>query len=93
MVKGFVLWIGIMAFGIVAGNVIGDIPVLVNLKSAVLVLVGTLIGGLLSAPVNMVGGFIHNIAASLKRKPTDPADRLSGPPAANDGHTGIERPL
>ncbi|BBO77196.1 motility protein A [Desulfosarcina widdelii] len=76
MFKGSILWAGIMVFGIVAGDAIGDIPVLVNLKSAVLVLVGTLIGGLLSAPVNTVGGFIHNISASLKRKPSDPEELI-----------------
>jgi len=74
MVKGSILWVGIMVFGMVAGDAIGDIPTLVNLKSAVLVLLGTLIGGMLSAPVNTVGGFIRNISASLKRKPSDPEE-------------------
>jgi len=76
MIKGSVLWVGILVFGMVAGDVIGDIPVLVNLKSAVLVLAGTLIGGLLSAPVNTVGGLIHNISTSLNRKLTDPEDLI-----------------
>jgi len=67
MVRASLLWIGMMVFGLLARDVIGEIPVLVNLKSGALVLAGTLIGGLLSVPVTAFGDFLHNISVSLKR--------------------------
>lgn len=71
MVRASVLWIGMMVFGLLARDVIGEIPLLVNLKSGVLVLVGTLIGGLLSVPVTNFKDFLHQIWVSLKPRPTN----------------------
>lgn len=71
MVRASLLWVGMMVFGLLARDVIGEIPLLVNLKSGALVLAGTLIGGLLSAPVSAFRGFLHNISVSLKRNPSD----------------------
>jgi chemotaxis protein MotA len=72
MVRGAILWVGVLAFCVFARDIIGDIPVLVNLKSLFLVLLGTLIGGLLSIPVNAFAGFQQSVSASLKRQVSDP---------------------
>ena len=72
MLKGFLLWIGILVFGVLAGDILGDIPVWVNLRSAFLVMVGTMIGGLLSAPLTTVGTFLRNLSASMRRKTVYP---------------------
>lgn len=72
MVRGAILWIGVLAFCVFARDIIGDIPLLVNLKSVFLVLLGTLIGGLLSIPVNAFAGFQHSLSASLKRQVAEP---------------------
>ena len=72
MLKGLILWIGIMVFGVLTGDIVGDIPVWVNLRSALLVLMGTMIGGLLSAPLNTMGTFMRSLSAGLRRKSVDP---------------------
>ena len=71
MVRVVVLWIGVVVFGLLARDVIGEIPVLVNLRSGALVLVGTLIAGLLSVPVAALRDFLHSLRASLQRKTHD----------------------
>jgi len=71
MVRASLLCIGIVAFAILAKDIIGEISVMVNLKSAALVLAGTLIGGLLSVPVTAFRSFLESIATSLKRKTSD----------------------
>ncbi len=71
MLRGMLLWIGMMIFGFLARDIVGEIPLLVNLKSGALVLAGTLIGGLLSIPVGGFRDFAGSIAASLKRRSTD----------------------
>jgi chemotaxis protein MotA len=71
MVRGSLLCIGIVAFAILARNIIGEISVAVNLKSAAMVLAGTLIGGLLSVPVAAFHSFLDSIFLSLKRKSSD----------------------
>lgn len=76
MVKGSILWIGIMVFGVLAGDIVGDIPVWVNLRSALLVFVGTMIGGFLSAPFGSLASFITNLSASLRRKTFDPHELI-----------------
>jgi chemotaxis protein MotA len=72
MIRGAILWAGIVAFCIVARDVVGNIPVLVNLKSFLIVLLGTLIGGFLSIPVNALAGFQQSVLNSLKRHESDP---------------------
>lgn len=71
MVRASILWIGMVVFGLLARDVIGDIPLMVNLKSGALVLVGTLIGGLLSVPVTTFRDFLRSLSLSLKRKAPD----------------------
>jgi chemotaxis protein MotA len=71
MLRTSLLWIGIVAFGILAKDIIGEISIVVNLKSAALVLAGTLIGGLLSVPVSTFRRFWHSISVSLRRKAAD----------------------
>ena len=72
MIRGMVLWGSMLAFCVFAQDVIGDIPVLVNLKSLFLVLLGTLVGGFLSIPVNAFAGFQQSVFTSLKRHVSDP---------------------
>lgn len=71
MVRASILWIGMVVFGLLARDVIGDIPLMVNLKSGALVLVGTVIGGLLSVPVTTFRDFLRSMSLSLKRKSPD----------------------
>lgn len=72
MIRGSILWAGIMAFCMFAHDVIGDVPVLVNLKSFSLVFLGTLIGGFLSIPVNALAGFQQSMVSSFKRQGAGP---------------------
>ena len=67
MIKSVCLWIGVVVFGILSHDVIGEIPFWVNIKSGALVLAGTLIGGMLSVPVTTFRQFFHHIFSSLKR--------------------------
>lgn len=71
MLRGMLLWIGMMLFGFLARDIVGEIPLWVNLKSGALVLAGTLIGGLLSIPVGGFRDFLRSIGASLKRRSAD----------------------
>jgi chemotaxis protein MotA len=61
--------LGVLFFFLFARNVMGDIPILVNLKSGALVLVGTLVGGLLAFPVHTLRGFFAGLLTSLNPKP------------------------
>jgi chemotaxis protein MotA len=69
MVRNCLLMLGLLFFFLFARNVMGDIPVLVNFKSAALVFVGTLVGGLLAFPVHTLQGFFTSLSSSLKPKP------------------------
>ncbi len=71
MIRGIFLWIGIMVFCVLSRDVIGSMPILVNLKSFFLVLLGTLIGGSLSIPVNAFAGFQQSVIKSLTQKGQD----------------------
>jgi chemotaxis protein MotA len=71
MIRTLILWIGIVAFAILAKDIIGEISIAVNIKSGALVLAGTLIGGLLSVPVSAFHSFWQSISVSLKRKASD----------------------
>ncbi len=71
MIRGTILWVGILGFGLFARDIIGNIPMLVNLKSLLLVLLGTLIGGLLSIPANTFAGFRQDLSACFRRQTTD----------------------
>ena len=71
MIRGIFLWVGIMVFCALSRDVIGSMPILVNLKSFFLVLLGTLIGGSLSIPVNAFAGFQQNLVRSMKEKGLD----------------------
>jgi len=74
--KNLLLFIGIALFILFARNVMGDIPVLLNLKSGALVLIGTLIGGTLAFPVHTLRGFTSSLVNSLKPKPGSVEDLI-----------------
>jgi flagellar motor component MotA len=60
--------IGLLFFFLFARNVMGDIPILVNFKSAALVFVGTLVGGLLAFPVHTLRGFSSRLFLPIAGK-------------------------
>ena len=66
MVRNCLLMIGIMSFFLFARNVMGDIPVLVNLRSGALVFIGTIVGGCLAFPVHTLRGVLSSLVDSLK---------------------------
>lgn len=69
MIRNGVLLLGILIFFLFARNVMGDIPFMVNLKSGVLVFLGTIIGGLLAFPVHTLRGLLTSLSGSLKPEP------------------------
>lgn len=71
MFKACLLFVGMLVFGLLASDIIGGIPLWVNLRSAALVVIGTLVGGLLSAPVNSLRDFMRTLSAVLKRRSID----------------------
>lgn len=76
MVRNCLLMIGIMSFFLFARNVMGDIPVLVNIRSGALVLIGTIVGGCLAFPVHTLRGFFSSLVDSLKPKPKTVEDLI-----------------
>lgn len=72
MIRSMVLWMGVLGFCVFARDIIGDTSLLVNLKSLLLVFMGTLVGGVLSIPVNTFAGLGHSMAASLRRQGRGP---------------------
>ncbi|BBO69525.1 chemotaxis protein MotA [Desulfosarcina alkanivorans] len=58
--------VGTAVFFLFARNIMGDIPLMVNFKSGALVLLGTIVGGLLTFPVHTPGGFLSSLRGSLK---------------------------
>ena len=76
MVRNCLLMIGLIFFFLFARNVMGDIPVLVNLRSGALVFIGTIVGGSLAFPVHTLHGFFTRLVDSLKPKPKTVEDLI-----------------
>lgn len=66
MVRTSLLWIAIMVFGLIARDIIGEIPLPINLKCGLMVMAGTLIGGLLPVPVSALKDFFYHVLVCLK---------------------------
>ena len=77
MVRNFLLLIGLVFFFLFARNVMGDIPLLVNVRSGALVLVGTIVGGTLAFPVHTLRGFFTSLVDCLKPRPKTVEDLIS----------------
>jgi chemotaxis protein MotA len=70
------LLVGVAIFIFFARNVMGDMPVWLNFKSAALVLLGTLIAGTLAFPVHTLRGFSSSLINCLKPKPGSVEDLI-----------------
>lgn len=71
MLRALLLLIGMLVFGLLASDIIGGIGFWVNLKSAALVVLGTMVGGMLSAPVNGFRHLYRTLSASMNRRGMD----------------------
>lgn len=76
MLRNCLLLIGITIFILFARNVMGDIPLWLNVKSGAIVLLGTLIGGTLAFPVHTLRGFFSSLLNSLKPEPKSVEDLI-----------------
>ncbi len=77
MVRNCLLMVGMIFFFLFARTIMGDIPVLVNLRSGALVFIGTIIGGSLAFPVHTLHGFFTRLIDSLKPQPKTVEDLIN----------------
>ena len=74
MVHKVILCGGVMLFVLVSHTIIGETSVMINLKSGVLVLGGSLMSAFLAFPMRTIKELAKNLKALLRKKETDRED-------------------
>ncbi len=76
MFKNGLLLFGIFVFFLLARDVMGEIPVWVNFRSAAMVFTGTIVCGLLAFPVRTLWGFFSSFRKSMRSDGKSLADLI-----------------
>jgi len=76
MVHKVILGGGVILFLLVSGNVIGETSAIINVKSAVLVLGGTLLSAFLAFPMKTIKELLRSLKALLQNNAADDEDTV-----------------
>jgi chemotaxis protein MotA len=72
LIQRLIIWVGVMFFLLLSGNVVGETSPIMNFKSGLLVLAGTLLSVLLAYPMKTIRDLAKHLRDNFQQSEIDP---------------------